>query len=154
MSAIAKMSFKKILIILAMIAVSAILATFIVFPFFMRLENTRKDINIHSDMSFLNACIRENLQEFYKANDRYPENLQALRTSIAKKAFPNKLPDGPNVMDYFNNFHYSSDGNSYEVNYQAKQGTTQFFHKENAYRGEFPNSELYVDGKLTDKEKN
>ncbi|MGD0077552.1 MAG: hypothetical protein ABSB91_02875 [Sedimentisphaerales bacterium] len=108
----------------------------------------RNDINHHSHMSTLSAGISEELEDYYKRNDRYPENLQISRVSILKMMYPHKKPEGPNIMDYFNGFKYSTDGNSYNIIWEARHGDTIYTHKEEGLKGELPRTELYINGEL------
>ncbi len=143
----------KVLVILTMISVVAALSIYFVIHFGKTMINLRNDINHHSDMSFLNSCISEELREHYKKNERYPENLQLLRESIFKKTYSHKLPEGPNVMDYFNEFKYSTDGNSYSITWEVKHGEITYTHKEEGQKGKLARSKLYINGKLIKRDK-
>jgi hypothetical protein len=111
----------------------------------------RDDINCHSDMSMLNAGIREELQKYYKKKGSYPESLQLIKETVLIGTYPSKIPEGPNAIDYFNEFIYSTDGNSYSVTYEAKHGETVYTHQEEGQKGGTPQTKLYINGKLFER---
>jgi len=146
-----KAIFRNIIIIFTATVVIATLFVYYAMPFLREMESTRKGIYVHSDMSMLNASIREELQEYYKKNAHYPDNLQILRNTILKRIYPHRIPEEPNVMDYFNEFKYSAYGISYNLTWEARHSNKTYTHKESGSKGELARTELYIDGKLLEK---
>lgn len=95
-------------------------------------------------MLTLKATITEELQEYYKKNDRYPESLLIIKENVLKRYYPYKIPDDPNIMDFFGEFKYSNDGNSYSMFVEVEHGGVIYTHKEKGQKGELPQTELYT----------
>jgi hypothetical protein len=90
-------------------------------------------------MSWLDAVIRDGLQDYYRAHGRYPPTITDLAIP-----FPG---DGakPEMLD---NFAYSSDGTYFEVSHEVELDGEVYTHKRRAVRAETIYTQYYVNGKL------
>jgi len=148
-----KVGAKKLWFIFIVVVFIAILSCYIAIYVIRIITYTRIEMIRHSDMSLLNSNVREELYDYYKDNGAYPNNLNILKEPLLKSIYPNKLPKGPNVMDYFDKIKYSTDGNSYNITWEAKQNKTIYIHKEEGQKGEPARTELYINGKLSERTK-
>lgn len=109
------------------------------------------DMRLHSDMSCLNAVIREELQRYSEQEGRYPESLGVLTQSILEGYYGINVPDQPEARGWLSRFHYSSTEDTYTVTWSVKQYGKLYTHKEYGKHGALVKTELYVDGKLLGK---
>lgn len=109
------------------------------------------DMRLHSDMSCLNAVVREELQRYFEQEGRYPDSLGVLTESILEAYYVGNVPEQPEALGWLSRFHYSSTGATYAVTWSVKQHGTLYTHKEYGKDGALAKTELYVDGKLLGK---
>lgn len=101
-----------------------------------------KRIQYHSDMLYLRACIREDLQEYYKRNGSYPENLQLIWETILNSGFLSPVLEEHKDGHLLNEFKYSTDGSSYTMILEV----VGYTHIDKGQKGERAISELYRNG--------
>lgn len=142
-----KRKIRKLLIIpIATIVVMA--ALFAAYYGFGIISTLRTDLGRHSDMSLLNAVIREELRTYFKREGHYPENLDVLKPTIVKNCYLTNEPDRPKELEMLTHFQYSSDGITYTIiwSHENKHDGTIYTHKEYGRNGILEKTELYING--------
>jgi hypothetical protein len=94
-------------------------------------------------MSWLNAAIREELDDYYIAKGQYPSQLSDL--SIP---FPG---DGAKP-EMLNNFRYVTDGTFYEIIWEVQDGSGIDAYKEHVAKRKMLFTEHYINGQLFSRE--
>ena len=112
------------------------------------ISTLRTDLGRHSDMSLLNAGIREELKTYYEREGHYPENLDGLTPTIVKSCYLTSVPDRPKELEMLTHFQYSSDGTTYTIiwSHENKHDGTVYTHKEYGRNGILENTELFING--------
>jgi hypothetical protein len=128
---------KLILIFFAVIGIACL--SWFAFYAFKFLNESAERMRYLSAMSWLNAAIREELDDYYKAKGKYPPQLSDL--SIP---FPG---DGAKP-EMLNNFKYVTDGTYYETVNEIRYDGEIETYKEHVFRGQMVFTEHYVNGKL------
>lgn len=106
------------------------------FKFFNEIaERTRYS----SAMSWLNAAIREELDDYYTAKGQYPSQLSDLTIP-----FPG---DGAKP-EMLNNFKYVTDDSYYEITWEVRYGSSIDNYKEHVAKGKMIFTEYYINGQL------
>ena len=111
-----------------------------------------RDIRLESEMSFLNAAIREQLQQYFEQEGHYPDSLDMVTQSILENSY-RKNADKPKILSWLSCFHYSSTGDTYILTWSLNQHGNLWTDKEYGENGVFVKWESYVDGKLHQKGK-
>ena len=111
------------LLIIAISAVALIAMLIAAYYCGVSLSAMRSDWRLHSDLSFLNAVIREELKSYFEREGRYPENLDVLIPTILKNCYTTSVPEKPKELELLSHFKYSSDGTTYTIirSYKRKQ---------------------------------
>jgi hypothetical protein len=110
-----------------------------------------RDLGLHSEMSFLNAAIRDHLQQYFEQEDHYPDSLDMVTQSILDSY--QKNADQPKILSWLSCFHYSSTGDTYILTWSLNKYGNLWTNKEYGKNGAFVKWEVYVDGKLHNKGK-
>jgi hypothetical protein len=131
---------KAILIMLVLIAVGCL--SWFAFHAFKLFNESAEKTRYYSAMSWLNASIREELDDYYKAKGRYPTQLSDLTIPF--------LGDGANP-EMLNNFKYVTDGIYYEITWEVRYGSEIDAYKEHVAKGKMLFTEHYINGKLVSK---
>jgi len=139
----------RILLIIAIPAV-AVMAVLIAVYCGVWIYATSTDIGLHSDMSLLNAVIRDELKRYFKREGRYPEDLDVLIPTIVKKCYVTSVPDRPKELEMLNHFKYSSDSITYTIiwTFEGKNSGAVYTHKEYGRNGTLEKTELYINGQI------
>ncbi len=103
------------------------------------LNESKERMGYLSAMLWLNAAIREELDDYYKAKSEYPPQLSDLTIP-----FPG---DGARP-EMLNNFKYVTDGTYYEVVCEIRYDGEIDTYKEHVLRGQMIFTERYVNGKF------
>ena len=132
-----KAKYKVILTVL--VSIGVVCASWFAFYTFKALKKSANDTRHYSAMSWLNAAIREELDDYYKAKGRYPPQLSDLTIP-----FPG---DGAKP-EMLNNFKYVTDGTYYEIIWEVRYGSGINTHKEHVVKGKMLFTEYYINGQL------
>jgi hypothetical protein len=136
------MRIKHKLILIALVAIGAGCAAWFAYYAFKLFNESAERTRYYSAMSWLNASIREELDDYYIVKGHYPQQLTEL--SIP---FPG---DGAKP-EMLNNFKYVTDGNYYEITWDVKYGNGIHTHKEHILKGKMLFAEYYVNGQLSSR---
>jgi hypothetical protein len=128
---------KIILIVLVVIGVGCV--SWFVFCAFKLFSKSAERMRYYSAMSWLNAAIRKELDDYYDAKGQYP-------TELADLSIP--FPGDGAEPKMLNNFVYSTDGSYYEITWEIQYGSGINTHKEHAVRGQMIFTEYYINGQL------
>jgi len=128
---------KLILIVLVVIGVGCV--SWFAFCAFKLFNKSAERTRYYSAMSWLNAAIREELDDYYKVKGRYPPQLSDLTIP-----FPG---DGAKP-EMLNNFKYVTDGSYYEITWEVRYGSGINAHKEHVVKGKMIFTEYYINGQL------
>jgi hypothetical protein len=105
------MRIKTKITLIALVVIGSGCALWFAYYAFKFFNETAEKTRYLSAMSWLNAVIREELDDYYEAKGRYPSHLSDL-----KIPFPG---DGANP-EMLNNFKYVTDGNFYEITWDMQ----------------------------------
>lgn len=131
------------------VVLTLVLATAIYFGFAMVIASRMApDYRLYSDMAFLNAVIREELQQYFERHGRYPGSLEVLRESILRQLHAEPRADKSEDLGSLSQFAYSTDGESYKVDWSIRQSGTVYTCTEYGSRGVLSKTEMYENGEL------
>jgi hypothetical protein len=133
------MRIKNKITLIVLVVIGAGCAAWIVYYAFKLFNESAERTRYESAMSWLNASIREELDDYYIAKGQYPSQLSDLTIP-----FPG---DGAKP-EMLNNFKYVTDGTYYEIswNFQFESGIDTY--KEHVIRGKMLFTEHYINGQL------
>lgn len=95
-----------------MILTGVIVAVLVSCPWLAFLAHRKAaEIRYYSDMCWVDAALREGLDNYYKANNRYPEKLTELQIDFTGADQRQKM---------LHAFAYSTDGKRYEITWVVK----------------------------------
>ncbi len=120
-------------------AVGAVCISRFAYYAFKLFNESAERIRYYSAMSWLNAAIHEELDDYYIAKGQYP--LQLSHLSIP---FPG---DGAKP-EMLNNFKYVTDGTFYEIIWEVQYGSSIDAYKEHVAKGKMLFTEHYINGQL------
>lgn len=110
----------------------------------------REDYLFHSDMSSVNALIRDKLKHYFEQESRYPDSLKELTESIIKNSYSERdAPDNSKELELLLNFDYFSDGMTYSITWSASHHGIDHTHKEYGNDGDLVKTEYYINGNLS-----
>jgi hypothetical protein len=120
----------------------------IIFIFvFKGVNNAVVKMRYESDISYVNAGIREALMRYYKNNNKYPAKLIELRDfAVGHDVLSNLKVTDKNEL--FNKFTYNATDTSYEISVSTERNNMLDTDKEFGEKGEFIAFESYVNGIL------
>ena len=141
----------RIFLIIAMPAVAVMVVSIAAYFSVRIISALSTDMRLHSDMSSLNAGIREQLRTYFEREGCYPDKLDVLKPTILKSCYLTNVPDQPKELEMLTHFKYSSGGNTYTIvwSFENKQDKNVYTHYEYGRNGILEKSELYINGQRT-----